>query len=327
MFFGGGQFAGPLVQVGQQPLHLHPFFASHFTSTVQQVIRETHPSSNVESVAGAGVAHPEGEQRAQVAFVIIHGRIDHVGMVVHRGLQQPEVGRSQYPRTTVGQLLKHRKSQGRTFLRISAAANFIAHHEGAGIGLAHEFAQMPQVGRKAAQGFGDGLVVAEVGQQAGRQGQYRIFAGRDVPTTLGQQAKNGHRFESNRFATGVGTTDDQHPRCGGQLQIQRHHLGASLARIALAQSRQQQRMAATAHADFAHFAEHRPLPLDLLAPQHGRPHGVQQDHDLGRFVQGAGSFFHGAVQLEQDAGLFGGNLKSRAGQFVGQPHHARRFYK
>ena len=79
-----------------------------------------------------------------------------------------------------------------------------------------------EVGREARQRVLDGLLVAEVDEQAPHQGQPRVLPGRDVPAALRQQHQHAHRLHGHRLAARVGTADHQHAGLVGQLEVEGH---------------------------------------------------------------------------------------------------------
>ena len=245
-------------------------------------------------------------------------------MVVHRGLQQPEVGGRQHQRTLLCEVLQHAERQGRALVGVGAAADLVAQHQGVGPGLAQELRQVAQVGREAGQGLGDGLVVPQVGQHAAHQGQPRVLAGGHVPAALGQQAEHADGLQGDRLAAGVGSADHQGPGAGRHLQLQGHDGAPAGGQVAAAEGLHQERVPPAGHPQHRARGDCDSLAADGLAPQEVGPGRVHLQHQRRGLGQGGDRLLHRAVQLEEDARLLGRHLQARLGQLVGQRDHARR---
>jgi len=86
-------------------------------------------------------------------------------------------------------------------------------------------------------------------------------------------------------------------------------------------------MAPAGHANAGSGHQLRPAPFHFKAPQKMRAHFIHQQHDFRGFMHGRRSLLHRAIQFENDAGFFSGNIESGFGQLVAQTNHTGRLHK
>jgi hypothetical protein len=229
---GLGQFAVAAVQCRQQPLDLESLLADQAARPCEQVSGHAHPRGDGEGMAGAGPSELEREQGAEGLLVEGHGRVDHGGMVRRGRLEEAVVCRGDHAATPADECLQEGKRQGGALLRIRAGADLVAEHERVLVGDGQELGQVAQMGREAAQGAGDRLLIPEVHAEPPDQGQGRVLARRHVPAALGQQQADADRLERHGLAAGVRSADEHDWTLGGRGQIQRHDRLAGPGRAA-----------------------------------------------------------------------------------------------
>jgi len=165
LLFGFGQRTGSAGQLAEQLFDLESFLAHQPSRLLQQVVGEAPTLGDVEGVTGSGHADLESETGTKGLLVIRHGRVDHLGMVEYRRLQQAEMGRSQHVAAAGGQPGQDGESEGGPFLGIGAAPDLVAQHESRRVSLTEEIHEMTHVRREAAQRHFDGLLVTEIDEK------------------------------------------------------------------------------------------------------------------------------------------------------------------
>jgi len=163
----------------------------------------------------------------EVEAGVLEARVD-----LRHLLQQPVVGRCDHARAGARERLEDGLRQRRAFARIGAVADFVEHHERAGIRRVDDPGQVGQMRGERREVLAQALGVADVGEQP--VGPIDARTGRRRHVQTGARAQHGQRDGLHRdgLAAGVRARQDQHADVVAEPQIVGDRLGRREQRMA-----------------------------------------------------------------------------------------------
>ena len=129
-------------------------------------------------------------------------------------------------------VLDDRDGEGRALDRVGARAQLVEEDEGIAVRLVEDIDNGLHVRGEGGKALLDALLVADVGEDAGKDAHRAAVARRDVQSALRHQAEQTERFETDGLAAGVGACDDEGIEAAAHLNVDGHGLGGIEQRMA-----------------------------------------------------------------------------------------------
>ena len=191
-------------------------------SRARSITLASSPSRRAISSACEGPGPPErervgGRERLRVEA---DGAVERARRRARPLLDLGVVRRRDRERRALRQLVEQGARQRGALDRVGAGGDLVEQHERARRGRlehVHEVAQVPRERRERGR---DRLLVADVGEHVGEDGQAGAL-GRDVQAALVEQRAQPERLQRDRLAARVGAAEHEHAHAG-ERQVDRH---------------------------------------------------------------------------------------------------------
>ena len=174
-----------------------------------QICIHTQPLGDGEGIGTSGHTDKQTVGRTQRGYVKLTASILYTGGMDGISLQLGIVGGGANACPLATQTLQNRHRQCRTLYRVGTGTQLIQQHHSALLRLAQDANDVGHVSREGGQGLLDGLLVADVHQNAREHRHLTVVPHRDQQTALGHQSEQTQCFQRNGFTTGVRTGNHQ----------------------------------------------------------------------------------------------------------------------
>ena len=121
------------------------------------------------------------------------------------------------------QFIEDRSTQRCSLGRIGAGAQFIEQDQAFVVGGSQDVGNAGDVRAEGAERLFQTLFIANVGEDVREHRHAAAFAGRDVHSALGHQTEQTGRFQCDRFAAGVRSSDDEQIEAVAETDIDGDH--------------------------------------------------------------------------------------------------------
>ena len=230
---------------------------------------EAEPRGDGEGVGLAGDADEELIGGAKRLHVELTARVLDARRGHGKGLELSVVRGGGDLRAAGADVLDDRDGEGRALDRVGARAQLVEKDEGIAVRLVEDIDNGLHVRGEGGKALLDALLVADVGEDAGKDAHRAAVARGNVQSALRHQAEETERFETDGLAAGVGACDDEGIEAAAHLNVDGHGLGGI-----------EQRMAGAAEGNAAVRADLGPRGVHLVAQLAAGKDEVEVDENV-----------------------------------------------
>ena len=192
------------------------------------ILGQAYFAGDLYGKRASGITYLELEERLHQVSVVEHGAVDHSLVVLGKMLQVLIVGGDDAKRPLLVETAQHRLGYGSTDLRLGASSELVDQYQAPLVAVLHHDFHVGQVRGIGAQLVFDGLLVADVDEDAFEDAGPAALVHRDEQPALQHVLQEAHRLQTHGFAARIGSGYDEDALLPIQLDVQRYHLLAML---------------------------------------------------------------------------------------------------
>ena len=221
-----------LLQLGQHILKVLVALAHQVAGFFQNLLGKPQLAGNGKGIGLAGDADEQLVGGLQCLHVKFAGGIDNPLGAHGIELQLGIVGGSHHPAAHFAAELNQRNGKGGTFRRVRTGTQLIIQHQRPVVALSHHVHNGFHVAGKGGKALGNGLLIANVGQDGIKGRKHAAVPRRDMKAALCHQGQKTNGFQGNGFAAGVRAGDNHGIEIRAKAQGNWHHLLGVNQRVA-----------------------------------------------------------------------------------------------
>ncbi len=216
------------LQPGQHVLDARRVRAPERLGPIEHPGGEAEPARDREAVAPARPALHEPVGRLHALRVELQRGVDDAAALGVEPLQVAEVRRDERRRPAPDELLDHGSRERGPLGRIGARAHLVDEDEGIRVRGLDQVGEVGEVGRERREAPRDRLLVPDVGEEAGEDGEAGALAHRRDDAALGERGDEPDGLEEDALAAGVRPGDDETALALGEHEVEGHDAVAGL---------------------------------------------------------------------------------------------------